>query len=233
MQLTYLLINFFTVIICFMFSFHPRIKFYIHFGAFSMSSLLVATVFIIWDIWFTKMGIWWFNDDYIVGIKVFGLPIEELLFFICIPFSCVFTYFCLDKFFKLDWNPICESIFVIVSIVVYLGLGLYFYERIYTFTTFILLSITLFVLYFLLDEDWIGKASFVYIVLLPGFVLVNGILTGSGLENPIVNYNSGKFIGLRLLSIPIEDFFYGYSLILWNIYFFRKFKVKELEEAYS
>lgn len=62
---------------------------------------------------------------------------------------------------------------------------------------------------------------------MPGFLLVNGILTGTGLESPIVNYNLEDFIGLRILTIPIEDTVYGYELILWNIFLFQKFKKPE------
>ncbi|MCS3870458.1 lycopene cyclase domain-containing protein [Chryseobacterium ginsenosidimutans] len=221
---TYLLINFFTVIICFIFSFHHKIKFNKHFGAFFSASFIVGSVFIIWDAWFTKIGVWWFNEKYIIGIKILKLPLEEILFFICIPFSCLFTYFCLDKFFKLDWKPLPEKIFVIISILITLLIGIYFNEKIYTLFTFITTSISLFILYFILKSRWIGKASFIYLLLMPGFLLVNGILTGTGLESPIVNYNQNDFIGLRILTIPIEDMLYGYELILWNIYLFLKFK---------
>jgi len=65
---------------------------------------------------------------------------------------------------------------------------------------------------------------------MPGFLMVNGILTGTGLESPIVNYNPKNFMGCRILTIPIEDTFYGYELILWNIFFFQKFKKKEPDE---
>ena len=221
---TYLLINFFTVIICFIFSFHPRIRFYKHFGAFIKSSSLVALVFIIWDIWFTKNGVWWFNYDYLIGIKIFDLPLEEILFFICIPFSCVFTYFCLDQFFKLDWKPIPERIFVISSAIIYLFAAVFFHDRIYTLVTFSSAAISLLVLYFVFKVNWIGKASFIYLILMPGFLSVNGILTGTGLDSPIVNYNPTGFIGLRILTIPIEDAFYGYEMILWNFFFFKKFR---------
>lgn len=221
---TYLLINFFTVIICFIFSFHHKIKFNKHFGAFFSASFIVGSVFIIWDAWFTKIGVWWFNEKYIIGIKILKLPFEEILFFICIPFSCLFTYFCLDKFFKLDWKPLPEKIFVIISILITLLIGIYFNEKIYTLFTFITTSMSLFILYFILKSRWIGKASFIYLLLMPGFLLVNGILTGTGLESPIVNYNQNDFIGLRILTIPIEDMLYGYELILWNIYLFLKFK---------
>lgn len=226
-QYTYLAINFFTIIICFIFSFHPKIKFNRHFRAFIMASVLVASVFIAWDVWFTANGVWWFNDRYLIGIRLFGLPLEELLFFICIPFSCVFTYHCLDKFFKLDWNVSIEKIFVIVSAVVCFIIAYLFKDRIYTLVTFTTTAASLLILYFVLKARWIGKASFVYLILMPGFFAVNGILTGTGLESPIVNYNSGDFIGFRMLTIPVEDTVYGYEMILWNLFFFYKFKKNE------
>lgn len=224
---TYLLINFFTVFICFIFSFHHKIKFNRHFGAFFSASFLVAVVFIIWDSWFTNIGVWWFNDHYLLGIRFLKLPVEEILFFFCIPFSCVFTYFCLDKFFKLDWKPLPEKIFVIISMVSALGLAVYFHDKIYPFVTFISTAFTLFILYFVLKARWIGKASFIYLVLMPGFLAVNGILTGTGLESPIVNYNQETFMGIRILTIPLEDTVYGYEMILWNIFLFQKFKKNE------
>ncbi len=226
-QYTYLAINFFTIIICFIFSFHPKIKFHRHFKAFLLSSIVVALFFIAWDVWFTANGVWWFNDKYLIGKRLFRLPIEELLFFICIPFSCVFTYFCLDKFFTLDWKPSVEKVFVIISIISCLILAIIFRDKIYSFITFLTTAITLIILYFVLKVKWIGKASFIYLVLMPGFLAVNGILTGTGLDSPIVNYNPEDFIGFRILTIPIEDTVYGYEMILWNLFFFHKFKKDE------
>lgn len=223
-QYTYLLINFFTVIVCFIFSFHHKIKFNRYFGAFLAASLIVGVVFVAWDAWFTKIGVWWFNDQYLLGVRFAGLPLEELLFFICIPFACLFTYFCLDKFFKLDWKPLPEKIFVIISIIIALCIALWFREKIYTFITFLSTACSLFILKFLLKVRWIGKVSFVYLLLMPGFLMVNGILTGTGLESPIVNYNPEEFMGIRILTIPVEDTVYGYELILWNIFLFQMFK---------
>ncbi|AZA85983.1 lycopene cyclase domain-containing protein [Chryseobacterium shandongense] len=226
-QYTYLLINFFTVIICFIFSFHHQIKFNRYFGAFLAASFIVGAVFVTWDAWFTEIGVWWFNDQYLLGARLFGLPLEELLFFICIPFACLFTYFCLDKFFKLDWKPLPEKIFVIISIILALCIAFWFREKIYTFITFLSTACSLFILKFLLKVRWIGKVSFVYLLLMPGFLMVNGILTGTGLESPIVNYNPNEFMGIRMLTIPVEDTVYGYELILWNIFLFQWFKKPE------
>jgi len=49
-------------------------------------------------------------------------------------------------------------------------------------------------------------------------------LTGTGLESPIVNYNPKDFLGIRILTIPIEDAVYGYAQFLLVLYFFLKFK---------
>lgn len=221
---TYLLINFFTVIICFLASFHHKLKFNRHFAAFLLSSCMVAVFFIAWDVWFTGMKVWWFNKQYTLGIDIWGLPLEEILFFICIPFSCVFTYFCLDKFYKLSWKPFSEQIFAVCLIFFFIILAIFTSDKIYPFVTFSTCAISVFLLYFIFKIKWLGKASTIYLLLSPGFLLVNGILTGTGLQYPIVVYNAMEIIGLRIVSIPVEDFFYGYELILWNLFLFKKFK---------
>lgn len=224
MQYTYLLVDFFTVIVCFAFSFHPKIRFDKHFPAFIKASVLVAVPFIVWDILFTEYGVWWFNTDYILGLKVLGLPIEELLFFICIPFACVFTFFCLDKFFKLDWANAFNNTIVFIIVIVCVLIGLLFHDKMYTLVTAIAATLVLIHLHFIVNAAWIGKTSLVYLILMLGFFPVNGILTGSGLESAIVNYNPNEFLGIRMFTIPIEDAVYGYTQFLLIIYFFKLFQ---------
>jgi lycopene cyclase domain-containing protein len=227
MQYTYILINFFTVIICFLASFDRRIQFNKLFGKFLLSSTIVAIPFIVWDIWFTGKGVWWFDYRYTLGVKISGLPIEEWLFFYCIPFACVFTYYCLEKFFKLAWADLFNNLIVFTAVIVLCLAGLLYYERIYTLLTVIVTLITLCYLHFIAKKEWIGKASFVYLILMPGFFAVNGILTGSIIPSPVVNYNPDDFLGVRMGTIPIEDAVYGYSQFLLNIYFFKKITKNE------
>ena len=227
-QYTYLIINFLTVIICFIFSFDKRIRFDRYFGSFLKASVLVAIPFILWDSWFTKLGIWWFNDDYLIGIRFLGLPIEEWLFFVCIPFSCVFTYFCLTKFFNLNWANGFNNIIVFVSVIACAVTALLHPEKTYTFVTCLITLITLLFLHFFVRAEWIGQASLVFTILMLGFFPVNGILTGTGIESPIVNYNPAEFLNIRILTIPIEDAVYGYTQFLLNIYFFKWFSNQTL-----
>lgn len=227
MPYTYILINFFTVIICFLASFDKRIQFNRLFGKFLLSSTIVAIPFIIWDVWFTAKGVWWFDLSYTLGFKIAGLPIEEWLFFYCIPFACVFTYYCIEKFFDLGLANAFNNIIVFTAVIVLSVVGLLNYDRIYTLLTVIITILTLGYLHFMAKKEWIGKASFVYLILMPGFFAVNGILTGSLIPSPVVNYNPDDFLGVRMGTIPVEDVVYGYSQFLLNIYFFKKITKNE------
>lgn len=229
MAYTYSLVLFFTIIICFIASFDRRIQFHRYFGAFLKAAVLVAIPFISWDVWFTAKGVWWFNTNYTLGIVIAGLPLEEWLFFICIPFSCVFTYFCFDKFFKLDWLSGFNNLLVFVTVIVCSIIALLHYDKIYTLVTAIATLLALIYLHFVARVEWLGKASLVFTVLMLGFFSVNGVLTGTGLEDPIVNYNPDDFLGIRMLSIPIEDAVYGYTQFLLVLYFFKIFKHKQDE----
>lgn len=226
MKYTYLLIDFLTIIIPFIFSFHPRIRFDKKWKYFFPAVVLVAIIFIIWDDIFTSMGVWQFNNDYLLGIYLFNLPLEEILFFICIPYSCVFTYYCLDKFYNLKWNPRIEATFCVVFSVALIIIGIIYIDQIYTSVTMFSTAFVCLALRFVAKVDWFGKATFVYAILLIPFVIVNGILTGSWIESPIVSYNPAENMGIRLLTIPVEDIFYGFEMILLNIYFMKLFEKK-------
>ena len=179
--------------------------------------------------WFTAKGVWWFNTDYTLGIVIAGLPLEEWLFFICIPFSCVFTYYCLDKFYKMEWLSGFNNLIVFVTVIVCSVVALLHYDKIYTLVTAIATILTLIYLHFIVRAKWISKASFVFSVLMLGFFPVNGVLTGFGLESPIVNYNPNNFLGIRMITIPIEDAVYGYTQFLLVLYFFKLFSKNKIE----
>jgi lycopene cyclase domain-containing protein len=82
-------------------------------------------------------------------------------------------------------------------------------------------------LHFIRKVTWITEASMVYTLLMLGFFPVNGVLTGTGLESPIVNYNPDEFLGIRILTIPIEDAVYGYSQFLWVLFFYKHFESRK------
>jgi lycopene cyclase domain-containing protein len=55
--------------------------------------LPIALVFVVWDALAIAGGVWTYNPRYITGIHLgFGIPLEELLFFIVIPLCGLLTF---------------------------------------------------------------------------------------------------------------------------------------------
>jgi lycopene cyclase domain-containing protein len=135
-----------------------------------------------------------------------------------------FYIFLPRQIFNLDWARPYNNIIVFISVIVCAVFALLYTDKIYTLVTAIITILTLVFLHFIARVDWIGKASLVFSVLMLGFFPVNGVLTGTGLESAIVNYNPEEFLNIRLLTIPIEDAVYGYAQFLLNLYFLRCFK---------
>jgi lycopene cyclase domain-containing protein len=188
---------------------------------------VVGIPFILWDICFTKLGVWWFNYNYTLGYSLAGLPLEEWLFFICIPFACIFTYHSLNKFFDLSAANAFNNIIAFVICILLLVVALLHSDKLYTCIVGVTTTFTLIYLHFIAKVTWIGQASLIFLVLMAGFIPVNGLLTGTGLESPIVNYNKEEFLNIRILTIPVEDFVYGYTQFLLNVYFFNFFNRKK------
>ena len=53
-----------------------------------------------------------------------------------------------------------------------------------------------------------------YVFALIPFIFVNGFLTGSFTEDPVVYYNDLENLSIRILNIPIEDFVYNFNILL-------------------
>ncbi|WP_428331481.1 lycopene cyclase domain-containing protein [Mucilaginibacter sp.] len=217
MKFTYLLIDFFTVIIPLIFSFHPRIRFYKNWSALFPAIILTGLIFIGWDMYFTRLKIWGFNSQYLIGAYIGNLPVEEVLFFLCIPYSCLFTYMCLNVMIKKSFSKRIEIIISLLLIAISAFMALRFMSNAYTSSAFAVLAVLLFTAQYIIKVSWLPKFYIAYLWLLLPFLIVNGLLTGTGLEAPVVWYNPAHNLNLRILTIPVEDIFYGMDLILLNI----------------
>ncbi|MGB7784948.1 MAG: lycopene cyclase domain-containing protein [Salinimicrobium sp.] len=221
MQYTYLLVDFFTILIPFLFSFHPKLKFYKTWYAFFPAVIISGFIFVIWDMYFTGLGVWGFNERYLTGIEIGNLPLEEVLFFFCIPYACIFTFHCLDLFLKGLKNAIFETSFTVILALLLFASGAYFFGRAYTASTFFSFGILLLLTRFVFKVNWLNRFFFIYGILLLPFFIVNGILTGTGIEEQVVWYNPSEFMGFRILTVPVEDIFYGAGLILLNLLIYK------------
>jgi lycopene cyclase domain-containing protein len=213
-------------------SFYPRAPFIKKWRYFGLSTLITTCIFVTWDSIFTHIGVWGFNPDYILGIYVLGLPIEEILFFICIPYASVFTYEAINHFIKnnnfLNTHHLKISRALIILLFV---VGLIFINRLYTSVTFIALSVFLAFIELKVKPTYMGNFYLMYLIILIPFFAVNGVLTGSFIENEVVWYNNLENLGIRMGTIPFEDTFYGMLMLLMNVSIFEWLQSKYKKSA--
>ncbi len=216
-MLTYLLINIASVTLPFIYSFHKRLNFYRTWYAFWPAAFATGAVFISWDVYFTRLGVWGFNSDYLIGVTWFGLPVEEWLFFICIPYACLFTYHCLNQLVRKNYLAGKAKQITSILLGVLFVLGFANLEKLYTSVTFLATAVLLLLHLTVFKSDYLGRFYFAYTILIIPFLATNGILTGSFIADEVVWYNNGENLGVRFFTIPVEDFIYGLLLILSNI----------------
>ncbi len=212
---TYLLVDVGCLLFPLLFSFTARFPFHKEFRKVYMPMLLTAVLFLLWDVAFTHLGVWSFNPDYTLGINVFNLPVEEILFFLCIPYACVFTYYCMKPLQSL--NGIKAGTILSVLLITFCAvMCVLYYDKLYTLTTCLSLLVALSWLV-LRKVDFLLRMLVAYFAVIPFFILSNGILTGMLTEAPVVIYNDQENCGVRLLTIPVEDIFYGMLLVVLNV----------------
>jgi lycopene cyclase domain-containing protein len=198
-------------------SFEWRINYYTKWKHLIFAIGAIMLIFIPWDIWKNEQGVWWFNDKYIIGYRLFGLPLEEWSFFVLVPFACVFLYEVLLFYVKKDilksiYKPVLLLLIALMLVVGFLNL-----DKLYTSISFLF---TAFVtsLVILRDPTWLSRFLLAYLVTLLPFLLINGALTGLFTHEALVNYNPEEFLGLRIFTIPIEDSVYGFSMLLITVW---------------
>ncbi len=222
-NLTYSALLLGSVLFPFLFSFEKNIRFIQYLKPVSLAILLPGAFFIVWDVAFTKLGFWSFNPEFTFDIRVFGLPVEEWLFFVVIPYCSLFIYEVL-KFYlpKFVFNkPVKLFLYAVSAILFIIGVvefGVWY--------SFICLTTTAVFLFIVLNQKSLypNLTHFLMAFLvacIPMFV-VNGVLTAM----PVVEYNTLYFSNFRIGTIPAEDFSYFLLLFSMNFLVYEKVKSK-------
>ena len=218
----YLWLNVLSFIVPFLCSFYPKAKFSAKWRYVLPAIGITAIFFIAWDSLYTELGVWGFNPAYISGIYLFGLPLEEILFFFCIPYACLFTYFALNHLIERDHLFPHHELISSVLIILLLVFGSYFMDRLYTGVTFLATGAFLALVMLKLRVRYMGRFYFAFGILLIPFLIVNGVLTGSVTPEPVVWYDDTENTGVRVGTIPLEDFAYALLMILMPITIWEK-----------
>lgn len=184
---------------------------------------ITSLFFLIWDINYTRSGIWAFNTEYILGVKLLSLPIEEWLFFPVVLYCCTFIY----EIVKTDLQKYeYTKLFLAISVALIVGFALmsfYFKEKAYTFMVFLLPAVFLgYTIFRNLLQPNITHFYLSYFFSLIPFLIIYGILASL----PLVEYNHEHILGIRIFHIPVEDFVFFFLMILMvtTIYEFLKLR---------
>ena len=226
MMYLYLFLNISSFSIPFLYSFEKKMRFIRRWKSVFSSIIIVAIPFIIWDVIFTKNGVWGFNELYHLNIIVFELPLEEVLFFICIPYASIFTHYAFIHFFKdiklpSNGTRTVSIMFLIFSVLVLISN----YPKEYTTLTFIVF-IGLLTYSLIVRDEILSRFYITFVIILIPFFLVNGILTGSFIQDEVVWYNNSENMGFRIRTIPLEDIFYAFNLLYLNLIVIKKLNLK-------
>lgn len=172
---------------------------------------------------FTYLKIWGFNPDHLNGFSIVNLPVEEILFFIAIPYACMFTYDIIKNEWFIKINRVYLKFFTLLLAASLIIIAIFNTDKLYTSVTFFLTASFLLLHIYILKSNYLAHfyLSYLIIYLIP-FIIVNGILTGSLIGEPIVWYNNTENLAIRIFTIPVEDFFYGMLLYLMNATIYEK-----------
>lgn len=198
-------------------SFDKKLQFYRKWNTVFPAIFIVAAIFIAFDVLLTHWGVWGFNERYHSSLKIFGLPLEEWMFFIIIPYASIFLheafilYFPKIRLSKRNTNMLTTLIIIVLLLVLLRNT-----DKIYTLY---ISSFTLLVLGLSFFDRSENLAHFyvTFLIILIPFLMVNAVLTGSFIESEVVWYNNYENLGIRVFTIPIEDFAYAFSMLLLNL----------------
>tara|TARA_B110000914_G_scaffold209996_1_gene208795 strand:+ start:191 stop:892 length:702 start_codon:yes stop_codon:yes gene_type:complete len=194
--------------------------FIVHWKNFLISTTVIATIFLVWDTIFTHLGIWGFNEDYCLNIYFLKLPIEEILFFFVIPFCSLFIYYAFYSVLPKVKLPRNLTKFISLFFIVFSSIVVFtHYSKAYTVVNYLFLNAVL-LLGLRFNFELLQKFFVTFIIILIPFFIVNGILTGAITDSPIVWYNNSENLGIRFISIPVEDIAYAFSMLFGNLMIF-------------
>lgn len=222
---TYLILDVLSVSVPLACSFEHKLQFWKKWKFYLPALLGTAIFFLIWDFFKTKHGVWSFNSNYVLGIYWFGMPLEEYLFFLTIPYACTFIYETLEKFLTKPLLPVFTSKILLGLSFVSIVMSFFFLDKTYTWSVLFGVSIAIPLLLQSISGMKLQSFLIMYVIALAPMLIVNGFLTAL----PVVTYNNAENLNFRLGTIPVEDFVYNFILMSMNIGLYEFFKSRSVK----
>lgn len=229
---SYLLVNAGILVLPLAFSFERRIAYFRRWRELSLAIGAVSGGYILWDILAARAGHWSFNGAFSGAVRVAGLPVGEILFFITVPYACLFIYEATKSFSK----PLQQlesragvrarrssTLIGVAAATPFVILAVAWRAQGYTAAAFTSVAL-LIVAISIVDPDMAKDRRcwfFIVISYVPFFV-VNSVLTAL----PIVEYGESAIWGIRLGTIPLEDLFYNFAMLGFYLLVYRFFSAR-------
>ncbi len=213
-NLTYLFLQLTYLIIPVLLSRKNNMRFTFRLRYLMPAVIFSGAIFVMWNMRFNELGIWNYNPEYITGIYMLNVPVEEWLAFIIIPISAAYIF---------DWLSIKlekfkqHNILLAVSLLLFIAMGglAYFFRRnMFSFFTFFLAAIYLGYTVFRnrFKKHYPAFYGAFIITLIP--FLVVSILAGL---LPVISYNTDHIMGIVIFAVPLERIFYLFLMLLITI----------------
>lgn len=176
-----------------------------------------ALFFLLYD-YLATGRFWMFNSRYIFGIYLTKLPLEEVLFFFTVPFSVLFLWLNFSRLTKKSQLVSPAYFFTILGFTCVFLLYAFTKGLPYTASVLVIFVLSLVVCRFF--TPLFTRSAFLWFVLVViGLTTIfNYILTAL----PVVIYNPSYLSGAKIITIPLEDYIFGLSLVVFNLSLYTK-----------
>jgi lycopene cyclase domain-containing protein len=208
-EFTYYIFNLLVFLPVLVLSFVTDVKPHRHIRGLLAGYLFVSFPFIVWDIWAVAAGHWSFNDAYVTGPYLFGVPLEEYLFFLTIPFAMIYVWGVVKKFVA---DRGMAGIVPLLAFGATAGASVWMLVNYWSngYTRSAAIAALIAVVFAAISRIAYTWRFWTFQFLLLGLFLVfNSILT----MLPIITYGPDAIIGFKIGDIPIEDFFFNFAFV--------------------
>ena len=218
MKYEYLLFNLIVIVGPVLSQFNRQIKHISRWRVKLLTNGIIMVPYVIWDVLVTDSH-WWFNEAYTLDFRLLGLPIEEWFFFITVPFGCLLVWETLPNTrLSTQLRPL-RYVRAVLYATLPIGIAVFSIGRQYTGLVLCCFGLAGLLDTLLSTNLLLRPKTYLYLAIVAGLILVfNGYLTA----RPVVLYGEAYQSGYRILTIPVEDFGYGFTLVLFNAILYEK-----------
>ncbi|MFT5859133.1 MAG: lycopene cyclase domain-containing protein [Flavobacteriaceae bacterium] len=176
-----------------------------------LAGSIMAIVSSLMSLLLTSSGIIGFNPEFSLGLIVYNLPIEELLFYFSFPLFSIFIYENLKYYFRktpMRWTNLIVKLFI-PGFCLFIAL----LEDSGTYTLAVLGLTTLtFVLWSLYPS--LQKIAATYLICLLPYLLTRYLLIGTEINPSSIWHNESHQLSIKIGTLPMEEIADGFALIV-------------------